>query len=87
MSKKSYINVEIDRLTNSIVNVISGDVLETEFHRITKKEIKKKDWLFDWGYELADKNREVYKMTVKENQNVIQGLISMSVEEDFVLLT
>ena len=76
MRKKSYINIEIDRLTNSIVNVISGDVFETEFHRVTKKEIKKKDWLFDWEYELAQKENEVYKMTIKGNKNVIQGLIS-----------
>lgn len=76
MRKKSYINVEIDRLTNSIVNIISGDVLETEFHRVTKKEIRKKDWLFDWDKELLHKMNEVYKMTIKGNENVIQGLIS-----------
>lgn len=76
MRKKSYIDVEIDKLTNSIVNVLSGDVLQTEFHSVTKKEIKKKDWLFDWGYELAQVGNEVYKMTIVENQNIIQGLIS-----------
>ena len=53
MRNKSYIDVEIDKLTNSIVNVLSGDVLKTEFHRVKKGEIKKKDWLFDWSYELA----------------------------------
>lgn len=86
MRKKSYINVEIERLTNSIVNVISGDILETEFHRVTKKEIRKKDWLFDWGYELADKKNQVYKMTIKGSNNIIQGLISMSFENDFIFV-
>ena len=84
MAKKREIDVEIDRLTNSIVNVISGDVLETEFHIVSKKEIKKKDWLFDWHLELANKQAHVYKMTIKNNQVIIQGLISFQVDNGFV---
>lgn len=42
---------EIDRLTNSIENVISGDSFDTTITQITvgeQKQIKKADWLFDW---------------------------------------
>ena len=74
MTRKTRVEIEIDRLTNSIVNVISGDIFDTEFHRVTKKEIKKKDWLFNWNYELADTEAEVYKMTIKDNVSVVQGL-------------
>jgi hypothetical protein len=37
MARKAGISIEIDRLTNSIVNAISGDVLETEFHLVNRK--------------------------------------------------
>lgn len=89
MSKKRAkreINVEIDKLTNSIINAISGEIFETEFSKVTRKEIKKKDWLFDWSYELRDKNSNVVKMTTTENKNIIQGLLSYSIEDNFVFV-
>ncbi len=43
MARKQEVDVEIDRLTNSIVNALSGDVFDTEFHKVSKNEIKKKD--------------------------------------------
>ncbi len=47
MKSKREVSVEIDKLTNSIENAISGDVFDTELHRLTKKDlkqIKKGDW-------------------------------------------
>ncbi len=89
MSKKEIkkeVSVEIDKLTNSIVNVISREVFETEFQRVERKELKKADWLFDWHKELRDKSNEVYKMTTVENKNIVQGLVSLSVKNDFVFV-
>ena len=51
MRIKSYINIEIDRLTNSIENAFSGDKFDTEILGLSKEDLrklKKKDWLFDW---------------------------------------
>lgn len=53
--KKNIIDVEIDCLTNSIRNSISGDIFDTEIILITPKlikEIKKEDWQFDWSKEI-----------------------------------
>ncbi|MBK6835148.1 MAG: hypothetical protein IPG89_13095 [Bacteroidetes bacterium] len=86
MGRKKGIDIEIDKLTNSIVNVISGEVFETEFNLVSKKEIKKSDWLFDWSFELKDKNSKVFKMTTTENKGIIQGLLSYSIEENFVFV-
>ena len=56
MDKKlQYIDIEIDKLTNSIENVITGDSFSTDivitnqndFRSVTKKE----GWLFDWKAE------------------------------------
>jgi len=86
MSAKKGIDIEIDKLTNSIENVITGEVFETEFNEVSKKEIKKKDWLFDWHKELRESERKVYKMTTVENKDIIQGLISLRVREGFIFV-
>ena len=86
MGRKKEVDIEIDRLTNSIVNSITAEVFETEFNKVLKKEIKKKDWVFDWGMELKDTKNEVYKMTTIENKGIIQGLISLKIDIDFVFV-
>ena len=86
---KKEVSVEIDKLTNSIENAISGDVFDTEFHRLTKvhkKQIRKGDWLFDWHDEISNKEREVYKLTIKDNPEIIQGLISFNAEDNYMFI-
>jgi hypothetical protein len=39
MKKKPYINIEVDRLTNSIVNVIDDEIFKTSFEKANKKTI------------------------------------------------
>ena len=59
-TSKTYIEVEIDKLTNSLENVVSGDIFDTEVVRLAAKDakqIKKTEWLFDWikQLKLADR--------------------------------
>ena len=88
--EKIGLDVEIDELTNSIKNVISGDSFSTDISRITKADLKiitKKDgWLFDWKLELKHPERDVYKLTIVNNQTIIQGLISLEVKPDHVFM-
>lgn len=84
MAHKKHVDIEIDKLTNSIENVVTGESFETEFSRVTSKEINKKDWLFDWHKELKEKNCQVFKMTTVENKNIIQGLISLIIEDKYI---
>lgn len=80
----------IDRLTNSIENIITSDSFQTEVSLFTiedaKKCTKKNDWNFDWRIELKDNKREVYKLTIVNNTSVIQGLISLSYEVDHIFM-
>jgi hypothetical protein len=49
-SRPTEFDFEIDRLTNSIQNVITGDSFETVISLISVNEqriIKKSDWVFD----------------------------------------
>jgi hypothetical protein len=90
VKKSQYIDIEIDKLTNSLENVITGDSFPTDivmtdindFKSITKKE----GWLFDWKAEFKKPDRDVYKLTIVNNQTVIQGLISLFVNIDHVYM-
>ncbi|MFM9837962.1 MAG: hypothetical protein ACKVOQ_06835 [Cyclobacteriaceae bacterium] len=84
-----YLNIEIDKLTNSIENVVSGEFFDTEAKRVIKddlKVIKKSDWQFDWRIELGTSNKEVYKLTTINNPTVIQGLLSIEDKGDHVFM-
>ena len=87
---KYQINIKIDRLTNSIQNTFSGDSFSTDIH-LTKKEdlktvTKKNGWLFSWQSEFRLKDRQVYKLTIRDNPNIIQGLASISDFKDHYYL-
>ena len=83
---KYQISIEIDGLTNSIENAISGDSFSTDIFELTKADLKnvtkKNGWLFSWlsEYKLAD--RKVYKLAIKDNSSIIQGLVSISDYQD-----
>ena len=83
-------DIEIDELTNSIKNVISGDSFQTDISRISHSDLKKittkNDWQFDWKLELKHPERDVYKLTIVNNQLIIQGLISLEVKSDNVFM-
>jgi hypothetical protein len=83
-------DIEIDELTNSIKNVISGDSFQTDISRISHSDLKKittmNGWQFDWKLELKHPERDVYKLTIVNNQLIIQGLISLEVKSDNVFM-
>ena len=90
VKKLQYIDIEIDKLTNSLENVITGDSFSTDIviteENDLKSVTKKEGWLFDWKAEYKKPDRDVFKLTIVNNQSVIQGLISISVKTDHVYL-
>lgn len=87
---KIELGFEIDFLTNSIRNTVSGDSFRTEVLRLTKADLKqitkKNGWNFNWKTELDDNSKEVYKLTIVDNPNVVQGLISFTINADHVYM-
>jgi len=79
----------IDKLTDSILNTISGDSFQTEVSRMTsidlKNVTKQNGWNFDWKLEFKDLQKEVYKLTIINNSSILQGLLSITIEQDHVL--
>jgi len=87
---KKGLDFEVDKLTNSIENIVTGDSFTTDITIISisdlKTVIKKTGWQFDWKLELKQPERDVYKLTIVNNQSVIQGLISLEVKSDHVYM-
>ncbi|WP_396212662.1 hypothetical protein [Flavobacterium sp.] len=92
MSNKIQIeqNFIIDKLTDSILNTISGDSFQTEVSRMTSLDLKnitkKNKWNFDWKVEFSDLQKEVYKLTIVNNSSIIQGLLSITIEQDHIYM-
>jgi len=83
------LDFEIDKLTNSIENVLTSEVFDTEVVRLTNKDsrqIKKVDWQFNWHKELKDETKEVYKLTTVNNPSIIQGLLSIEDKTDHIFM-
>ena len=84
MGKHITLGFEIDAITNSIRNVISGDSFQTEVYRLAKIDLKqvtkKNKWNFNWKSEFENNAKEVYKLTIVNNPSIIQGLLSLSIK-------
>ena len=87
---KIALDFEVDRLTNSIQNTISGDSFPTDVSRLIKTDLrqitKKNGWVFNWKTELDDNTKEVYKLTINNNPNIIQSILSITIETDHVYM-
>jgi hypothetical protein len=84
-----YIDSEIDKLTNSVENALTGEVFDTEITRLLKsdlKAIKKSEWVFDWKIEFQTPQNEVYKLTTLNNPTIIQGLLSIEDKIDHIFM-
>jgi hypothetical protein len=88
--KQIHLDFLIDKLTDSIENVQTGDTFPTNITLLSASDLKtvtqKNGWQFDWRYELKQPEREVYKLTIPNNISVIQGLISLEIKTDHIYM-
>ncbi len=89
-AKAKGLDFIVDKLTNSIDNVITGDSFNTNISLASGNDLakvsKKNGWVFNWKFELKQPEREVYKLTIVNNPKVIQGLISLEIKTDHVYM-
>ncbi|WP_316847589.1 hypothetical protein [Pedobacter psychrodurus] len=92
MKKRQNIELDffIDKLTNSIENVVTGDCFQTEVSLVSTSDLKaitkKNNWQFDWKYEHKQPEREVYKLTIIGNPAIIQGIMCIEIKSDHVYM-
>ena len=85
--KEIQLDFEIDKLTHSIENAISGQAFDTSALKISDlKLIKKTEWVFNWHVEIKDKSKAVYGLTTISNPDIIQGIISMTDKSDHIFM-
>ncbi|MFV0565570.1 MAG: hypothetical protein ACK5NB_07045 [Flavobacteriaceae bacterium] len=92
MEKEQKIGLDfiVDKLTNSIENIQSKDSFQTEVSLLNVAELKnitkKNGWSFNWKAEFKKPEREIYKLTIVNNPNIIQGLVSLEAKPDYVFM-
>jgi len=90
IDSKRGLDFIVDKLTNSIENVVTEDSFPTDITLISREDLKlitkTKGWLFNWKDEFKEPARDVYKLTIVNNPRVIQGLISLEVKQDHVYM-
>lgn len=87
--KKTSLDFEVDKLSNSIENVLTGEVFDTQVVRLNSKDakqIKKGEWEFDRIKELKNAGREVYKLTTINNPAIIQGFLCFEDKQDHLFM-
>ncbi len=84
------VSIEIDKLTNSIEQVTTGAAFETNVSLVSpadlKTIIKANGWLFNWRNEVKYPARQVFKLTLMDEPNQLQGLISIEIKADHVFM-
>ena len=77
----------MDAITNSIVDVVTRESIETDVELVTprdlKKILKKNGWKFNWKTESKYPDRQVYKLIIRGDE-LIQGLINLQAIEGYV---
>ena len=90
LRKESGLDFEIDKLTNSIENIVTGDSFATDIALLLQSDlktiVKRNGWLFNWRDEFKNPARDIYKLTIINNPTIIQGLISLEVKVDHVYM-
>jgi hypothetical protein len=82
------LDFEIDKLTRSIENIVTGDSFQTQILPLAKADLlqitKRNGWKFNWEAEYIMSDKEIFKLSIIGNPTVIQGLISISIDEGFM---
>jgi hypothetical protein len=84
------LDFEIDKLTHSIENTLTGENFPTEVLPFTKVDLtqitKKNGWKFNWKTEFANTGKEVFKLVLLHEPNIIQGLVCFTVKPDHMYM-
>jgi len=84
------LDFEVDKITESIENADTGESFDTLVLPVTAADLrgvtKKNGWRFNWKFELAQPERQVYKLVTEKEPSVIHGLISFEKRRDHIFM-
>jgi hypothetical protein len=89
-NKMTYIDTKIDKLTHSLEDTTTGDILLTEVLSVEKNDLKfiskKYGWKFNWELELAATEKQVFKLVLQNEPKTVQGLICFEKKNDHIFM-
>ena len=78
---------EIDKITNSIEDALTGESLDTDVQEADRRDLKavmkKAGWRFNWKKEFNQTTGKIYKLVIN-GDSTIQGLICIEAMEGWV---
>jgi hypothetical protein len=84
------LDFEIDKITESIESAETGESFATLVLPLDKADLRgitrKNKWRFDWEFEFAQPERQVYKLIAEKETDTIQGLISFEEMREHVYM-
>ena len=85
------LDFEIDKLTSSLENTQTGATFLTEILPLEKGDLKviskKFGWKFNWKTEFIATEKQVYKLILQNDTQIIQGLICFEKKYDHVFMS
>ncbi len=84
------LDFKIDKLTDSIINLETGEKYETVVSLVSEKDLasikRLLGWNFNWKNEFRQADREIFKLCSVKNLELIQGLISLTLRQQHVYM-
>jgi len=84
------LDFEIDKLTRSLEDAQTGATLLTEVLPLEKANLKilskKLGWKFNWKAELTAADKQVYKLILQNQPEIIQGLVTFTIDIDHIFM-
>ena len=81
---------EIDKLTHSLEDTKTGEILLTGILPLDKTELKditkKSGWKFNWKTEFIAPEKQVFKLVLSEEPKIVQGLICFEKKSDHIFV-
>ena len=81
---------EIDKLTHSLEDTTTGEILLTEVLPLDKADLKyiskKTGWNFNWKAEFIAPEKQVFKLVLEEEPKIIQGLICCEKRQEHIFM-
>ena len=83
-------DLEIDKLTHSLEDTTTGDIFLTKVLPLDKADLrvltKKSGWKFNWKTEFIAPEKQVFKIILQQQPDIIQGLICFEKKRDHLFM-
>ena len=84
------LDFEIDKFTHSLEDAVTGDILFTEVLPLEKADLKdiskKTSWKFNWKTEFSVSERQIHKLILQQQPDIVQGLICFEQKSDHIFM-